>query len=51
MALVNGGLLAQYRHDGILKKSSSQKLLVRFLNNFYRNVPWVTRLKKTLTKF
>ena len=30
MALVNGGLLALYGHEEILKKSSSQEPLVQF---------------------
>ena len=30
MALVNGSFFALYRHEEILKKSSSQKPLVRF---------------------
>ena len=44
MALVNGGLLAPYGHEEILKKSSL-KPLVRFLNNFTGMFAWLTLFK------
>ena len=52
MALVNGGLLALYRHKEILKKSFSLKPAGQILKLFHRDVPWVTyRVKKMSAKF
>ena len=50
MALVNGGLFALYRHEEVLKKSSSQNPLVWFWNNFTGMFLWWP-FSKTVCEF